>query len=606
MQNSTMTKEHLMNTLALGLIGNSRTSALSDKNASIVWWCYPYFDSDPLCSKLMSPKTKEGETGFIDVLCDNVRQISQQYERNTAILSTRFEDAIGNSFEVLDFAPRFQMHGRLFAPAMLVRIIRRLEGRPRITLRIRPTVNYGEDLSVPLPGTNHISYTGTSQTMRVTTDAPVSTIIAEQAFYLNRTITLLMGPDQTVDGAPREVGRSFLEHTQHYWHAWVRNLAIPFEWQEATIRAAITLRMNTFDDTGAIIAAMTTSIPEAPDSGRNWDYRYCWLRDAYFVVSALNTLGATGTMLRYLDYILNIIADTRGSPLQPVYGIHRDAVLDEREIPTLSGYRKMGPVRVGNLAYLQIQNDVFGAAILASTHSFFDSRIEHPAGPHIYSDLERLGELAIRNYDVPDAGIWELRGSKRIHTFSSVMCWAACDRLAEIGKRLGLSERADYWRDNARQMHDEICRQAWNPALNSFVSTFGGDRLDASLLLMGELRFLEPGDPRFAGTIAAVEKHLRRGNYLLRYDEQDDFGMPETAFIVCTFWWILALTYIGETARARELFENILSKRNHLGLLSEDVDPATGELWGNFPQTYSMVGIVQCAMRLSTPWHDAF
>ena len=595
-----------MNNLALGLIGNSRTNALIDQNASIVWWCYPYFDSDPICSRLLTPEVKDREAGFIDVICDNLKQSDQKYERNTAILSTHFEDHSGNRFEVIDFAPRFQMHGRLFAPSMLVRIIRRIAGRPRITIRIRPTVNYGTEPAEVRAGAHHITYMGSLQAMRMTTDAPVSTILAEQPFYLNDTVTLLMGPDQTVDGAPREVGRSFLERTQRYWYAWVRNLAIPFEWQEATIRAAITLRLNTFDDTGAIIAAVTTSIPEAPDSGRNWDYRYCWLRDAYFVVSALNALGATGTMQRYLDYILNVIADTRDAPIQPVYGIHRDAVLEEREASCLSGYRKMGPVRVGNLAYLQIQNDVFGAAVLASTHAFFDGRLERPADIHIYNDLERLGELAIRNYNMPDAGIWELRGTKRVHTFSSVMCWAACDRLGTIARQLGLDERARYWHDNAREMHAEICRQAWNPELNSFVSTFGGDRLDASLLLMGELRFLEPDDPRFSGTIAAVEKFLRRGNYLLRYDEQDDFGMPETAFVVCTFWWILALTYIGETDRARELFENILSKRNHLGLLSEDVDPLTGELWGNFPQTYSMVGIVQCAIRLSILWHDAF
>lgn len=595
-----------MNNLDLGLIGNSRTNALIDKNAAIVWWCYPYFDSDPICSQLLNPEPRERDIGMIDVLCSNLKQTEQKYQRNTAILSTHFEDNSGGRFEVLDFAPRFQLHGRLFAPSMLVRIIRRLAGRPRITIRIRPTVNYGAELPETRAGAHHITYMGSIQSMRVTTDAPVSTILAEQSFYLNDTITLLMGPDQTVDGAPGEIGRSFLENTQRYWHAWVRNLAVPFEWQEAVIRAAITLRMNTFDDTGAIIAAVTTSIPEAPNSGRNWDYRYCWLRDAYFVVAALNGLGATGTMQRYLDYILNVIADTRDTPIQPVYGIHRDAVLDEREAAHLAGYCKMGPVRVGNLAYLQIQNDVFGAAILASTHAFFDTRISRPADIHIYNDLERLGELAIRNYDKPDAGIWELRGTKRVHTFSSMMCWAACDRLGLVARQLGLAERAEYWSEHAKIIHDTICKEAWNPGLNSFVSTYGGDRLDASLLLMSELRFLEPDDPRLASTITAIEKQLRRGDYLLRYDEQDDFGLPETAFIVCTFWWILALTYVGQTTRARELFENILSKRNHLGLLSEDVDPVSGELWGNFPQTYSMVGIVQCAIRLSVPWHDAF
>ena len=595
-----------MNNLSLGLIGNSRTNALIDQNASIVWWCYPYFASDPICSSLLSPEPKGREVGFIDVVCDNILMSRQTYERNTAILTTLFEGKDGFKFKVTDFAPRFQQHGRLYAPSTLVRIIERVEGRPRIAIRIRPTFNYASEEPEIRTGAHHISYIGSTQSMRVTTNAAASVILTEQLFYLSESITLIMGPDQTVESAPRELGRTLLEQTRAYWTSWVRNLAIPFEWQSAVIRAAITLRLNTFDDTGAIIAAVTTSIPEAANSGRNWDYRFCWLRDAYFVVSALNSMGATGPMLRYLDYILNILADTRDAPIQPVYGIHREAILEELEAPNLLGYRMMGPVRVGNQAYLQIQNDVFGAAVLACTHAFFDSRLEQAADMHIYRDLERMGELAIRNYDMPDAGIWELRGTRRVHTFSSVMCWAACDRLGTIAKKLGLEDRAAYWIEHARMIHDEICRRAWNSELNSFVSTFGGDRLDASLLLMGELRFMEPDDPRFINTIAAVEKHLRRGDYLLRYDEEDDFGYPETAFIICTFWWILALTYIGEKERARALFENILSKRNHLGLLSEDLDPETGELWGNFPQTYSMVGVVMCAIRLSKPWHDAF
>jgi GH15 family glucan-1,4-alpha-glucosidase len=266
----------------------------------------------------------------------------------------------------------------------------------------------------------------------------------------------------------------------------------------------------------------------------------------------------------------------------------------------------MGPVRIGNLAYYQVQNDVFGAAVMASTHAFFDTRLERPAGHQMFNDLERLGEQAVLNYNVPDAGIWELRGSKRVHTFSSLMCWAACDRLATIARQLKLPERAEYWGAHARHIHEAICASAWNAEIGSFVSTFGGDRLDASLLLMAEFQFLEPNDPRLISTVRATEQHLRRGEFLLRYDEEDDFGLPETAFLVCTLWWILALAYIGEKERARGLFELVLEKRNHLGLLSEDLVPDTGELWGNFPQTYSMVGLIQCAARLSVSWDEAY
>jgi len=595
-----------MATLDLGLIGNSRTSALINQYAKIVWWCYPHFDSDPICCSLLQPNSTGEQSGLIDIQLDDMENAEQYYERNSPVLVTRLSDAKGNCIEVIDFAPRFILHGRMFTPSMLVRIVRRISGRPRVAIRVRPTVEYGSRACEIRCGANHITYLGSSHSLRVTTDAPISFVTAEQPFFLNDTITMLMGSDQSVDGSPREVGRSFYENTQVYWQRWVRNLAIPYEWQDTVIRAAITLKLNAFDDTGAIIAAVTTSIPEAPNSIRNWDYRYCWLRDAYFVVNSLNHLGATGTMERYLDYILNIIADTRDSPLQPVYGIRREAVLEERIIPSLDGYLGMGPVRVGNLAYKQTQNDVFGAAIMASTHAFFDKRMKRPADLDVFRDLERLGEEAVRNYNVPDAGIWELRGIKRVHTYSSIMCWAACDRLASIARQLGLPERNAVWSSHAAHIHQEICDSAWNAELNSFVSTFGGDRLDASLLLMAEFNFLSGEDPRFVGTVAAVEKHLRRGDFLLRYDEEDDFGLPETAFLVCTLWWILALSQIGQKERARQLFENVLSKRNHLGLLSEDVAPESGELWGNFPQTYSMVGLIQCAARLSISWDDAF
>ena len=595
-----------MSTLDLGLIGNSRTSALIDKNAAIVWWCYPVFDSDPICCSLLQNESGQARKGVIDIQFPGALQTEQHYERNSAILVTSFADGLGNGIEVIDFAPRFRMHGRLFSPAMLVRIIRRVSGRPRIALRVQPAINYGSSPAEVRSGTHHISYVGSAVSMRLTTDASISAITEGQSFFLYDSLTLLMGPDETVDGSPHDVGRSFYEQTQQYWKNWVRNLAVPFEWQDVVIRAAITLKLNAFDDTGAIIAAVTTSIPEAANSGRNWDYRYCWLRDAYFVVNALNRLGATATMERYLDYILNIIADTRDTPLQPVYGIRREAALYEREAPALDGYRGMGPVRIGNLAYKQVQNDVFGAAIMASTHAFFDMRLARPADHHIFVDLERLGEQAVANYQVPDAGIWELRGVKRIHTYSSMMCWAACDRLASIAAQIGRSDRARYWADHAAQMHAEICAAAWNPTLQSFASTFGGDRLDASLLLMAEFQFLPADDLRFISTVHAIETNLRRGDFLLRYDEEDDFGRPETAFLVCTLWWILALAQIGETDRARDLFKKVLSRRNHLGLLAEDLVPETGELWGNFPQTYSMVGLIQCAARLSISWDEAY
>ena len=396
----------------------------------------------------------------------------------------------------------------------------------------------------------------------------------------------------------------------------MRYLSIPFEWQDAVIRAAITVKLCSFEESGAIIAAMTTSIPEAADSTRNWDYRYCWLRDAYFVVHALNRLGVTKTMEDYLRYITNIttiVATAEDGHLQPVYGITQESRLTEKEIGSLAGYRAMGPVRIGNQAYEHIQNDVYGSVILAATQSFFDRRLVRPGTRRLFERLEKLGELAVKLFQQPDAGMWELRNRERVHTYSSVMCWAGCDRLAKIARRLardlddpGLKSRARYWSKRAADMKAVIGKQAWNKEQKCFVSTFGGKEVDASLLLLHELGFVKKTDRRFAATVRAVEKALRRGDHMFRYAASDDFGTPETAFNICTFWYIEALAALGRTEEARTLFENMLSRRNHVGLLSEDLDPQTGELWGNFPQTYSMVGLINAAMRLSKTWEEAF
>ncbi|HVL56703.1 MAG TPA: glycoside hydrolase family 15 protein [Burkholderiaceae bacterium] len=594
-----------MQNLDLGLIGNSRISALIDRNAGIVWSCYPRFDGDPICSALLSGQPRPA-FGWIDVMLEQQAGASQQYLTNTPILSTRLRDEAGNEVEVVDFAPRFYLYGRMFNPAMLVRIVRPLRGRPRVTIRSRPAREYGAAPAEQTSGAHHIRYGTAPNAARLTTDVPVTAITEERPFFLTEPVTMLFGPDETVDGAPGEIGRRFLDETRGHWLRWVRSLAVPLEWQDVVIRAAITLKLNAYDDTGAVLAAVTTSIPEAADSGRNWDYRFCWLRDAYFVVNALNRLGATGTMQRYIDYILNLVADSRGAPLQPLYGISREQSLAESEVPTLPGYRGMGPVRIGNAAYHQVQNDVYGEVVLAVAHAFFDQRLDHSADFEIFAELEKLGARAVDVHAAPDAGLWELRGTSRIHTFSSVMCWAACDRLARIARHLGLHDRHAHWSANAARIHATICERAWNPRLNAFVATFGGDRLDASLLLLAELQFLPASDPRFPATVRAIEARLRRGDFLLRYDEEDDFGVPESAFLVCTQWWILALTHLGEHERARALFERLLQVRNPLGLLAEDVAPQTGELWGNFPQTYSMVGLILCALRLSRPWEEAY
>jgi GH15 family glucan-1,4-alpha-glucosidase len=592
--------------LDLALVGNGTIGCLIDAQANVVWGCFPRFDGDPLFCSLLREPGPDADFGYFAVDLLECVRYEQQYVRNTPVLVTRLHDRSGGAIEITDFAPRFRQHGRMFCPMMLVRQVKVVAGNPRVRLRLRPATGYGRARTATTSGSNHIRYVADGVVVRLTTDASITAIAEGNAFHLEEGATLLLGPDETVQGSVAEVGRHFLEETIAYWSGWVRHLGVPFEWQDAVIRAAITLELNVYEDTGAVIAAVTTSIPEAADSGRTWDYRYCWLRDAYFVVTALNRLGATRTMERYLAFILNIVADAVGGRLQPVYAINGRMAIDESVVDSLPGYRGMGPVRVGNLAYKQVQHDVYGAAILAAAHVFFDHRLARRGDGTLFHRLETLGQRAAQLFDQPDSGIWELRTVSRVHTFSSIMCWAGCDRLARIAAQLGLGDSADYWREKAAQMHAAICARCWNPALNSFVATMDGDTLDASLLRMHELGFLAADDPRFRGTVRAIERDLRRGDFIFRYMERDDFGTPRNAFLVCTLWYCNALAALGETGPARALFENVLASRNRHGLLAEDIDPATREQWGNFVQTYSMVGLIDCAMRLSVPWERAF
>ncbi len=595
-----------MKSLDLALIGNGTIAALVDAQAEIVWSCFPRFDGNPLfCSLLREGHGKE-DFGFFAVDLTDFSHAEQQYEENTAVLITRLFDEHGGCVEISDFVPRFKRNGRVFRPMTLIRKIRRVSGSPRICLRLRPACNYGERSPGITFGSNHIRYVTPDLVVRLTTDASITAITQETPFFLEDAVTLLLGPDETVNHSVAQIGQRFLEDTLAYWREWVRSLAISFEWQDTVIRSAITLKLNTYDDTGAIVAAVTTSIPEASGSQRNWDYRYCWLRDGYFVVNALNRLGATQTMERYLGYIVNIAAGANDGQLQPVYGIDGRAALDEQLVRTLPGYRSIGPVRIGNQAFQQVQHDVYGSAILAVTHVFFDQRLNRMGDEALFHRLEALGEKAVKNYAQPDAGLWELRGKSRVHTFSSVMCWVACDRLARIANRLNLSKQAIRWRARSDRLHRNIMERAWSNKRASFVSTFGGSELDASLLLLAELGFVRPDDKKFVATVAAVELELKRGDFIFRYVEEDDFGAPENAFLVCSFWYVNALSSLGRRDEARALFEKLLSFRNRHGLLAEHINHKTGEQWGNFVQTYSMVGLINAAMKLSIPWDQAF
>ena len=589
-------------TLDLAVIGNGRTAALLEPSGRIVWWCLPRYDGDPAFCRLLAGAE---EKGFTDVLLDGQTASRSEYMRNTAIVVTELADGSGGRVRITDFAPRFSNYGRIFRPPQLVRIIEPMSGMPRVTLRVRLVHRYGVPVERRSSGSNHIRYWRDEVPVRLTTDAPLAHIENEASFVLTRPVHMVVGMDEPFEGALESTCREFCRRTRDYWMEWVRRLAFSNDWQDEIIRAGITLKLSSFEETGAIVAALTTSIPEGPGSGRNWDYRFCWMRDAFFVVRALNRIGATRTMEEFISYILSVAAG-RADRLKPLYGVVHTDALEERTAEALAGYNGERPVRIGNAAVDQDQHDVYGSIIMAATPMFFDRRLPNPGDAALFKAIEPLGEQAARLALEPDAGIWEYRGRKRVHTYSAAMCWAGCHRLEAIAAHLGLSERAAYWGAIASRLGEEVLTRAWNPKRKAFSAAFGSDDLDASCLLLAEIGLIAADDPRFVSTVEAIEHELRRDFHVMRYVAADDFGLPETAFLICRFWLIDALWETGRRDEAREMFVDALKLRNHYGLLSEDVHPSTGKLWGNFPQTYSMSGLILTAIKLSRSWGDRY
>ncbi|MFO1090863.1 MAG: glycoside hydrolase family 15 protein [Hyphomicrobiales bacterium] len=589
--------------LHLALIGNCCVSALLDPAAQLVWGCFPRFDGDPVFHALLGAPTDDRDAGVFAVDLDGLTETRQEYEPNTAVVRTRLISPAG-AVEVTDFAPRFKWRDRSFRPQMLVRRVKPLWGSPRIRIRLKPRSNYGADRFVTARGSNHVRFVSDSLSLRLTTDAPIDYIASSTWFILTAPVAFLFGIDEAPSEGVSETAADFEARTLSYWREWVQRLAVPFEWQDAVIRAAITLKLCSYEPTGAIVAALTTSLPEAPDSGRNWDYRYCWLRDAFFVVRALNSLSAIRTMELHYRWLMNIVAAAEHDAIQPVYGVALEPTLTERIAPALPGLNGMGPVRVGNRAYEQPQHDTYGHIILAAAPAFFDQRLLMGIGEADFVRLEGVGEHAYRLYDCPDAGIWEYRTRQRVHTSSAVLCWAGCDRLARIARRVGRPDRAGLWEDRAEEVRRTTLARSWSEERQAFVESFEGRHLDASVLLMSEVGMIAADDPRFVSTVDKLERSLARGALMMRYEEPDDFGPPHTAFNVCAFWRIAALARMGRKDEAREHFQELLSYRNPLGLMSEDTAIATGTAWGNFPQTYSMAGIINAAMGLSVKWEE--
>ena len=581
----------------LGVIGNCQYSALVHNSGEIVWCCMPRFDAEPVCSTLLD--SEDGGRFRIGPAGGEIG--APRSVPNTNILETVFQTSTG-SFRVIDFAPRFLQFGRAFRPSQLIRIVEPIEGTPRIAVVCEPRLGWSKARPSITQGSHHVRFEGFTSQLRLTTDIPLS-YLGGQPFTLTGRRHFVLSWGAPVEEPLPPLCERFWNETARYWQHWVKQCDIPSPFQHEVIRSALTLKLHCFEDTGAIIAAMTTSIPESPGSGRTWDYRYCWLRDSYYVLNAFGLLGHFEEREQFVQYLLNVAGGAPGLNLAPLYRVDGSQNPEESILENWPGYNGEGPVRIGNAAAQHSQNDIYGEMVLALTPIFLDERMSAERSPAALQLIEGLARMAISLAGVPDAGIWEYRTEWKPQTFSSLMCWAAADRMARI-EDLHAPDRAGEFRTAAERIQGEVIAQSWNARRGSFVSQYGGEELDASLLQMARLRFLPEGNPMVSGTINTISKELSRDGWLLRYNSNDGFGEPVFAFALCTFWLIEALAVAGRREEARALFDRIQGNLSPLGLLSEDYDTATARMWGNFPQTYSHVGLIHAAFAASPRWTE--
>lgn len=582
----------------LGIVGNGQIIALVGAEGDIAWCCWPRPDDDPVFCELLGRGTSCGRFSI-----SVVGQTSSEfhYRRNTAIAEACVRDDRGNALRVTTWAPKFIRHGREHRPPMLIRKIEPISGRPVVRVTLRPASHFGEHPHAMQLGMHHVSFSDGGRSVRVTTDASVSYLAEDRAFIVDRCMHFVLAEDGPLTAPIHQLGADMFEATERYWTTWVRRLAIPYEWQAEVIRAAITLQLCCFEDTGGMISAPTTSIPAAPDGSQNWDYRYCWLRQAPHLVHALSLLGAVDTAESQIRFLEDLLVREGASRLQSVYGLSGERDLQERDLARDATW---GPIRVGNQAHCQSQHDVYGSVILACSRAFHDERFERTGDASLFERLEALGERAVPLFDRRDAGPFESRAKPRRYTHSAAMCWAACDRLSRIAQRLSLTDRAGFWKKRADFLRVQILSHIWRESRGCFSAVMDEDEIDASLLLLPELGLVSCRDPRWLATLEVIGRELRSGDFLMRA-RPGSGEEPEQLYTLSSLWWARAQAAVGRYDEARETFEKVLRGRNGLGLLSERFDARTGRLWGNFPHTAAMAAIITTAARLSCDWDAA-
>ena len=585
-----MSEKHLYQT---GIIGNCAFLAHVNLNTDISWLCWPRFDSSFVFGGLLD-KEKGGE---FSILPKGEFTSKQYYIENTNILRTEVTSAEG-SYRITDFAPRFNSHERYFKPLMLIRKIEPLTGNPRIRVKCKPVYDYGDAEMTANLGSNHIDFTGGGENMQLSTNVSLNYILDEKYFVLNDTKYLVLTYGHQLDEPLISTVEIFLRETIGYWRLWIKHSSIAGFYQPYVIRSALVLKIHQYEDTGAIIAASTTSLPEFPGSTRNWDYRYCWLRDSFYVLTSLNHIGHFEEMEKYFNY-LSDISFANDKRYQPLYGITGERKITETTLENLDGYLGEKPIRIGNQAYEHIQNDIYGQVLISMLPLYTDHRFVFSERSDSIKWIDHVLSKIESTIDEEDAGIWEFRNIANVHCYSNLFQWAGANAALKMAKTIGnldFENRAKILIDKA-SAHIEAC---YDPERKVYTNAVGSPHLDASTLQLIVMNYLDPASQKAKDHLIGLEKELKTEDGLFyRYLHADDFGKPKTTFLICAFWYVEALACVGRTDEAIKEFENIIKYSNHLLLFSEDVDAKTGSQWGNFPQAYSHVGLMNAAYRIA-------
>jgi len=586
-----------MNNLHYGIIGNCQSAALVSKTGSIDWCCLPKFDSASVFARLLDEEIG-GHFGFI---VDESYKISQRYIEDTAILVTRFSNGL-DAFEVHDFMPRYYMAEKKYhKPPEVIRSIKHCTGKPSFKVDYQPKLEYAKGITTSYLKHDFIVSINdeeTYDTLFLYSSLDHESIVKGKELVITEDQFLWFGyNEKLVIPDAKEVQLEY-ERTKVYWLNWLERTSAFEQYNNYIARSAITLKLLSYDKTGAVLAAATTSLPETIGEVRNWDYRFCWIRDASMVIKVMTQLGHKNIGKRYLNFIIDLMPD-KDEKLQIMYGIGREKKLTEMSLDHLSGYKGSKPVRVGNAAYKQKQNDIYGILmdVVYQLLLNFKSDVDHRE--ELWTITKGIVWVVGKHWQEPDKGIWEFRGGDQHFTFSKVLCWVAVDKAIKVAELLGKTTKLARWQLLEEAIREDIMENAWNEDVQAFTQAYGSKDLDASVLLMESYGFIEARNPKFVSTVKAVERELCNDGLLYRYKNQDDFGLPSSSFTICTFWFINSLYKIGEEERAQQMFDQLLSYSNHLGLFSEDIDFKTKRLLGNFPQAYSHLALIETAINMS-------